>query len=168
MPIPVFVKAVVVGAGTVLLKVAPSVFESVKNTAEKRADDRQERTKTWPEVPDLIGVHQSDAREAIEKTGLVFTPRLAEAKVEYKDKRLDTVVAMSHKAKSRVQPGGAITVTYITEEVIQESQQLHIDAEVVKEQKKRERRDKIAELQDQAKNVLPRKTKETVSKEELI
>ena len=141
---------------------APKVIDAVNEERKKRL----EQQLNWASAPDVIGAKVADAQDTIKDLGLLSTTTVVEPKIKYKDKQPDTVIRTDHKPGTKVAPGKTSIKLYcITEEIVEESKRLFLEAEALKAEKKATNRNKQTERKERIKNALPLK-KKTTSEEE--
>jgi len=157
MPVPVVVITIGKAIGAAALTVATTkILPIVIDKLSDKVDDAHEMKKNWIKVPHVISANLSDAQNAITAIGLNSLAIEENAKIVYRKLKANTVVASTHKPDTKVDPTTTITLHYVSQETIDESQQMFDAHEALKRQHKEERQEKIANIK--------RRTKEKLSK----
>jgi hypothetical protein len=152
------VKTVVKVTGTV--GEISTVIAPLAAMGEKILTDKIEESKHLIEIPRIISsdgyVKLEEAKRYIESAGLKAGEAIAKENAALKDCSAFDVVGRSDKQKKRVPPGTRIILYYVTQEVIEKSKRLFIEAE---KQKAEEKRKKIEQMESKANEKIAQKEK---------
>lgn len=144
------------GAGLAVVKLADLTADFFEKRKEKRG-------KMIP-VPNLVGVNITTAQECIRDLDLLYASKPIKPSIKYKDEEAETVVKMSHKPGVKVYPKTTlITLDYITQDIIVESNKLFLEREYKKEQAKENRQKKLEDAQNRVRKVVNIKKNEDSS-----
>ena len=104
-------------------KVVADLFvPDVVNLGAKIGSDIYEQQKSLVKMPDLKDVHIEEAMRMLrDELHLIPTMAIANPNVAYADESVNEVMYSEPRFGSRVKPGAAVKVYYITQEVIEKS-----------------------------------------------
>ncbi len=134
--------------------------------AKEALDERNEKRKDYVEIPTFYGkdfsVSLDKAQVMLEKIGLVsVSAEITKPSMKYKDEKKLVVIKTIPHAKKKVAPGSTVTISYLTESVIKESQKLFDEQE---KQKRAESFSTIHEKFSNTTKTISNKTKVISSK----
>lgn len=144
---------------------------------EKRKERLEER-KDWVTIPELCSkgapMKLDCAVDALEKLNLKVVYSAIEIKnahIKYKDCFDKQIVRVNCRQKKKVAPGTLVILTYVTSEIIEESQRLFDESEnnkiklaLEKSEKRSEQKEKRKNLTDSISSTIKQKTIAAVSK----
>lgn len=121
--------------------------------AKVALDERNEKRKDFVEIPTFYGknfsVSLDKAQIMLEKIGLVpVSAEILKPSMEYRVQKELVVVKTIPQAKKKVAPGSTVTISYLTESVIKESQKLFDEQEKQKYIKEQNRLEKSAKSKE--------------------
>lgn len=121
--------------------------------AKEALDERNEKRKDYVEIPTFYGkdfsVSLDKAQVMLEKIGLVsVSAEITKPSMKYNDEKKLVVIKTIPHAKKKVAPGSTVTISYLTESVIKESQKLFDEQEKQKHIKEQNRLEKSAKSKE--------------------
>lgn len=112
-----------------VLRVLPDSTELINKTIEETApiiskelDSRRENKKLYRDVPEVVELDITRAKDILEDLGFITQEVLAKPMKKYQNKTAGEVVAISPKGK-KAKIGSLIKLYYVDEQVISESRQ---------------------------------------------
>lgn len=104
--------------------VANLISPDIMNLGAKVGVELLEKQKSLVRLPDLKDVHIEEALRILNQLSLITTSIIAKPSIAYADESENEVVHSEPRFGSRVNPGTAVKVYYLTQEVIDKSKHL--------------------------------------------
>lgn len=135
----------VVGAVAGVVMVATPLLEMAGEVLSEKIEER----KSLIEIPQVIFsdgyISLEEATKYIEEAGLKAGKAVAKENISFKDCSEFDVVDRSYKRRKRVPPGTRIILYYVTNKVIDKSNQLFEDSEKEKAEIERKKAERLTE-----------------------
>ena len=136
----------VVGTVVSVVTVADKVLPAASELMKEYRDSRREALERQVEVPDVLRGELDEAKNAIRNAGLTPLCTALKANRKYKDYDANIVIKTAPKPNKRVDKTATVKLSYLTQKMIDKSNQMAIDFEEKKLQQSQERREKIYDM----------------------
>jgi len=153
-------------AAVVVTAIGTTIIPGIMDGIKARELQRQEQRKDWIKVPRVKAADLSETQQVITEAKLRYITIKVKPHRRFCNCKANTVINTFPKAGTSVAPTSIITLYYVTQEIINESKQLVVDAENKKAQQKIAQYDKLTDIKTRTRDALAKKrlTKKTLDK----